>query len=50
MDINQIPVTKDIPDIVDFINDLFDSAITQNVSDIHIETNKEYLLIRFRQD
>jgi type IV pilus assembly protein PilB len=50
MDITQIEITKEIPDIVDFINDLFDSAIKDNVSDIHIETNKDFLLIRFRQD
>ncbi len=50
MNITQIPITADIPDIVDFINDLFDSAIEENVSDIHIETNKDYLLIRFRKD
>lgn len=50
MDIHQIELTKEIPDIVDFINELFDNAIKDNVSDIHIETNKDFLLIRFRQD
>lgn len=50
MNIDKIPVTKEIPDIVTFINDLFDSAIWDNVSDIHIETTKDFLLIRFRLD
>ncbi len=48
--IDEIKIKKDIPDIVSYINDLFDNAILDNVSDIHIETTKEYLLIRFRKD
>ena len=49
-DINSIKITKEIPDIITFINDLFDEAINQNISDIHIESTKNFLLIRFRQD
>lgn len=48
--IDEIKIKKDIPDIVSYINDLFDNAILDNVSDIHIETTKDYLLIRFRKD
>lgn len=45
-----IEITKDIPDVVSFIDDLFNTAIKENASDIHIETTKEFLLIRFRED
>jgi type II secretory ATPase GspE/PulE/Tfp pilus assembly ATPase PilB-like protein len=48
--IDEIKIKKDIPDIVSYINGLFDNAILDNVSDIHIETTKDYLLIRFRKD
>lgn len=48
--IDEIKIKKDIPDIVSYINDLFDNALLDNVSDIHIETTKDYLLIRFRKD
>lgn len=50
MDIQQIKIKKEIPDLVQFINNLFDSAIEENASDIHIETQKDFLLIRFRKD
>jgi type II secretory ATPase GspE/PulE/Tfp pilus assembly ATPase PilB-like protein len=50
MDIQEIKINRDIPDIVEYINDLFDSSIKSNVSDIHIETTKDYILIRFRKD
>lgn len=48
--IDEIKIKKDIPDIVIYINDLFDSAILDNVSDVHIEATKDFLLIRFRKD
>jgi type II secretory ATPase GspE/PulE/Tfp pilus assembly ATPase PilB-like protein len=50
MDIQEIKITNEIPDIVDYINDLFDSAIKDNISDIHIETTKDFVLVRFRKD
>lgn len=48
--IEKIPLKKEIPDVVMFINELFDEAISNNVSDIHIETAKDFLLIRCRKD
>lgn len=50
MRIEEIKINKDIADVVDFINELFDSSIEKNISDIHIETTKDFLLIRFRKD
>ena len=49
-DIKDISVKKNIPDVVNYINDLFDNAITDNISDIHIETTKDFLFIRCRKD
>jgi len=48
--IQDIKIKKDIDDVVIFISNLFDSAIEDNISDIHIETTKNFLLIRFRKD
>jgi type IV pilus assembly protein PilB len=50
MKIHEIKINKNIADIIEFINELFDSAIRDNISDIHIETTKEFILIRFRKD
>ena len=50
MKIQEIKIKQDIQDIVQYINELFDSAIKDNISDIHIETTKDFILIRFRQD
>jgi protein transport protein HofB len=50
MNIDEIKITKNIPDIIEFINELFDSAIKDNISDIHIETTKDFILVRFRKD
>ena len=48
--IEKIPIRKEIPDVVMFINELFDEAISNNVSDIHIESTKDFLLVRYRKD
>ena len=48
--ITDLKLRKDIPDIVSYINELFDHAISDNVSDIHIETTKDSILVRFRKD
>lgn len=48
--IDDIKIKNDISDIIVYINNLFDSAIKDNVSDIHIESLKDCLLIRFRKD
>ena len=49
-DIENIILQKEIPDTISFIDSIFDSALKENVSDIHIETTKDFLLIRFRKD
>lgn len=49
-DINKISIRKDVQDVVVYINDLFDTAIEKNFSDIHIETTKDFLFIRCRKD
>ncbi len=48
--IDSIKIKQEIPDVVNYINDLFDNAIKDNVSDIHIETTKDFLIIRYRKD
>lgn len=48
--LDEINIQKEIPDIVIFVNELFDNAITDDISDIHIENTKDFLLIRFRKD
>jgi type II secretory ATPase GspE/PulE/Tfp pilus assembly ATPase PilB-like protein len=50
MNIDEIKIIQNIPDIIEFINELFDSAIKDNISDIHIETTKDFILVRFRKD
>ncbi len=49
-DINKIETKKDIWDIVSYINSLFKAAIDYGASDIHIEPNEEFILVRFRKD
>lgn len=49
-DINEIPLLKDIPDTIIYINELFDYAIKNNISDVHIEHLKDFLLVRLRKD
>lgn len=41
---------KDIGDVVSYIADIFQQAINMGASDIHIEPNEAFLLIRFRLD
>jgi type II secretory ATPase GspE/PulE/Tfp pilus assembly ATPase PilB-like protein len=48
--IDSMKVRQEIPDVVNYINELFDDAIKDNVSDIHIETTKDFLIIRHRKD
>lgn len=43
-------IQRDLGDIVSYTNDLFDYAIEQKVSDIHIEPNRDFVTIRFRDD
>lgn len=43
-------IKKDIWDVVEFINDIFNTAIEMKASDIHIEPTEHFILIRFRID
>ena len=50
MNIDEINIKKEIPDIIVFVDNIFDEAIEQWISDIHIESTKNFLLVRFRKD
>lgn len=50
MKIDEIKINNNINDIVEYIDFIFDSAIKENISDIHIETTRDFILIRFRKD
>jgi len=41
---------KDIGDVVSYVNSIFLDAIEKGASDIHIEPEEKFLLIRFRLD
>ncbi|MDD3144721.1 MAG: GspE/PulE family protein [Candidatus Gracilibacteria bacterium] len=49
-EINKMPLKKEIGDIVTYIGNIFKMAIDRGASDIHIEPNEHFLLIRFRKD
>lgn len=49
-EINKMPLKKEIWDIVTYIWNIFKMAIDRWASDIHIEPNEHFLLIRFRKD
>ncbi len=49
-EINKMPLKKEIWDIVAYIWNIFKMAIDIWASDIHIEPNEHFLLIRFRKD
>lgn len=48
--VEEMKTRKDIGDVVSYIADIFQKAINMNASDIHIEPNEKFLLIRFRLD
>lgn len=48
--LNEITVKKNIGDTVSYVNEIFKKAIDFDASDIHIEPNEHFLMIRFRQD
>lgn len=50
MDVSQIKIKKNIGDIIDYVNKIFDDAISKKASDIHIEPTNEFILVRFRID
>ncbi len=43
-------IKRDTWDVVDYINKMFKNAIDLGASDIHIEPNEFFMLIRFRKD
>lgn len=49
-DIQDMPLKKNIGDLVSYVWDIFKQAIEFGASDIHIEPQEKFLLIRFRQD
>jgi len=48
--IQKMKNTKDIGDVVQYVNKIFFEAVERGASDIHIEPTEDFLLIRFRLD
>jgi len=48
--ITEMPIKKNVWDIVSYVSSIFRQAIDFDASDIHIEPMEHFLLIRFRQD
>lgn len=48
--IQEMPIKKNIWDVVAYVWNIFKQAIDFDASDIHIEPTEHFLLIRFRQD
>ncbi len=48
--IDEMKIKKDIWDVVSYIDSVFKDSIDLGASDIHIEPNEHFLLIRFRKD
>lgn len=49
-DIKAMRTNKSIIDIVDYVNNMFRTAIDMWASDIHVEPTEDFILIRFRKD
>ncbi|ATU05813.1 hypothetical protein BKN14_05285 [Candidatus Gracilibacteria bacterium HOT-871] len=49
-DIKAMRTNKSIIDIVDYVNNMFKTAIDMGASDIHVEPTEDFILIRFRKD
>jgi len=49
-EISDMPLKKNVGDVVSYVNNIFKQAIEFDASDIHIEPMEHFLLIRFRQD
>jgi len=50
LDIDSLKIKRDTWDVVEYINKMFKDSIDIGASDIHIEPNEFFLLIRFRKD
>ncbi len=48
--IKDMPIKNNIGDVVAYVNNIFKEAVAFDASDIHIEPQEKFLLIRFRQD
>lgn len=49
-EIVDMPLKKNVGDVVAYVSSIFKNAIEFDASDIHIEPMEHFLLIRFRQD
>lgn len=49
-EIEKIPLKRDLGDIVEYVANIFKSAVNKKASDIHIEPTEDFLLIRYRID
>jgi len=49
-ELDSMQAKKELTDIVTYMDNMFLSAIKVWASDIHIEPNEDYIMIRFRQD
>jgi type II secretory ATPase GspE/PulE/Tfp pilus assembly ATPase PilB-like protein len=45
----ELPIVKDLGDIVDYTDSIFQEAIETNASDVHIEPVRDSVTIRFRE-
>ncbi len=43
-----MPVRTDVGDVISYANSLFDEAIADRASDIHLEPSKDFVAVRFR--
>lgn len=50
LQVANMEIKRDIWDVVEFINNIFNTAIEMKASDIHIEPTEKFVLIRFRID
>lgn len=48
--LDSMKLKNEIGDVVEYVNNLFKTAIDRNASDIHIEPHEAFMLVRFRMD
>ena len=47
--LDKLPIKEDIGDVVMYVNEIIDEAIEMKVSDVHIEPDRNSVLVRFRE-
>lgn len=47
---DMMEIKKDVWDIIEYVNSLFTQSLDMEASDIHIEPNEKFLMVRFRKD